>query len=394
MIELKDSISKIFSRDSQDGYAILTYCDIHTEFTNQTLEDFLQIIITKFPILKQYIIEKNSNFFLENDTTFNITNHYKIIYDTFDHFDTYTNPLLNSHFETKSKWLFHYIADKESKKYRVYFKIDHSYADGYKIIEMLMTPLKLTDTSKLFTRNTTIWDTLYYIIFGTIVLLFHLCKILIECMFLPSTPVIIKKIDYIRCTAFKLSDIKHFTKKHNITVNDFLYSLLVKTDSFYHTHKRDIVTLSPINISGSKHLNNMAPIINKISNTIDNKELFQNVHHTFNSYKYSLYIPIVSFILQYILPILPLYTQSSLCDSLIHRCDYVYTNIIGPSHEMVEDIHFLTLAKDKEIVCNIISSNDNINIICSFKEGVIQDKSRFEECIYKAYEHLIKTEID
>ena len=55
---------------------------------------------------------------------------------------------------------------------------------------------------------------------------------------------------------------------------------------------------------------------------------------------------------------------------------------------MIEDIHFLTLAKDKEIVFNIISSNDNINIICSFKEGVIGDKKRFEECIYKAYESL------
>ena len=394
MIEITDSISKILSRDSQDGYAILTYCDIHTEFTNQTLEDFLQIIIHKFPVLKQYIVEKNSNIFLEDDTTFNIANHYKIIYDSFDHFDSYIDPLLNSKFETKSKWLFHYLADTESKKYRYYFKIDHSYADGYKIIEMLMSPWKPTDTSKLFTRSTPIWDTLYYILIGTVVLLFHLCKILIECMFLPSTPVIIKKTDHLRCKHFKLSDIKHFTKKHNITVNDFLYSLLVKTDFLYHTHKREILTLSPINISGSKHLNNMAPIINKITNTIDNKELFQNVHHTFNSYKYSLYIPIFSFILHYIIPILPLYAQSSLYDSLIHRGDYVYSNVIGPTHDQIEDIHFLILAKDKEIVFNIISSNDNINIICSFKEGVIQDKSRFEECIYKAYEHLIKTEID
>jgi hypothetical protein len=49
---------------------------------------------------------------------------------------------------------------------------------------------------------------------------------------------------------------------------------------------------------------------------------------------------------------------------------------------MVEDIHFLTLAKHKEIVFNIISSNDRI----------IQDKSRFEKCIYMAYENLTKTE--
>ena len=391
MIELTDSISKIFSRDSQDGYAILTYCDISIEFTNQTLEDCLQLIINKFPILKQSIVEKNSSVFLEDDTTFNITNHYKIIYDSFDHFDSYIDPLLNSKFETKSKWLFHYLVDTSSKKYRTYFKIDHSYADGYKIIEMLMSPLQPINIPKQFKRSTTIWNTLYYIIIGTIVLFFNLCKILIESLSLTPIPNI-QKTDHLRCKHFKLSDIKHFAQKHNITVNDFLYALLVKTDSLYTNHKREIVTLSPINISGSQYLNNMAPIVNKITNTIDNKDLFQNVHHTFNSYKYSLYIPIVSFLLHYIVPIIPLYAQSSLYESVIYRCDYVYTNVIGPTHESFEDIHFLTLAKNKEIVFNIISSNDHINIICSFKEGVLEDKRRFEECIYMAYEHLIKSE--
>ena len=38
------------------------------------------------------------------------------------------------------------------------------------------------------------------------------------------------------------------------------------------------------------------------------------------------------------------------------------------------------IQRNKEIIFNTISSNDNINIICSFKEGVIQDKRRFEEC--------------
>lgn len=393
MIEITDSISKLLSRDSQHGYAILTYYDISLEFTNQTLYDHLQIIINKFPVLKQYITEKNSDLFLEDDTEFNIENHYQIIYDTFDHFDSYINTILNSDFKTKSKWSLHYLADKESNKYRVYFKIDHSYADGYKIIEMLMSPWKLAHTPIQFKRSTTsIWDTIYYIIIGTIVLLFSLCKRLLESFFSTSTSINVQKTDYIRCTSFKLSDIKHVTQKHHITVNDFLYSLLVKTDSFYHTHKRDIVTISPINISGLKHLNNIAPIVNKISNTIDNKDLFHTVHETFNSYKYSLYIPIISFILQYIIPLLPLRIQSNVYDSLVHRCDYIYTNIIAPTYDMFEDIHFLTLAKNNEIVFNIISSNDRINIICSFKEGVIQDKRRFEECIYMAYENLTKTE--
>lgn len=391
MIEITDSISKIMCKDSQNGYSVLGYIDTNLEFTEATIEDFLNVIIQKFPIMKQYIVEKDSNsdVFLEYDTEFNMKNHYKIIYDTYEKFDTYTDKILNLAFETKSRWFLHCIIDKDSKKYRICFKIDHSYADGYKIIEMLMCPLKLTDTSKIFKpRTTNMLNTLYYMIFGTVVLFINFFKILLESLLLPHTPSEPRKTDHVRCKPFKLSDIKGISYENKITVNDFLYALLIKTDYLYTNTKRDIVICSPINISGSKHLNNIAPVINKIRNTMENKELLDNIHTVFDSYKYSLYIPIFSFILQYILPLIPFALQTHAYNSIIQRCDYIYSNVIGPSHENIEDIHFLTLAKDKEIVFNIISCDDNINIICSFKEGVIGDTARFEECIYAAYESL------
>ena len=389
MIEITDSISKIMSKDSQNGYSILGYIDTNLEFTDIMIEDFLNVIINKFPIMKQYIIEKDKNIFLEYDTEFNIKNHYKMIYDTLNNFDTYTDTILNLQFETKSRWFLHFITDKDSKKYRLYFKIDHSYADGYKIIEMLMSPLKLTDTSEIFKHRTTnILDSLYYIIFGTITLFISFFKILIESLLLPYRNSEPRKTEHVLCKPFKLSEIKHITQQNNITVNDFLYSLLIKTDYLHTNTKRDIVISSCINISGSNNLNNMAPVINKIRNTLENKELFSNIHNIFDSYKYSLYIPIFSFIIQYILPLLPFTLQTYAYDSLIRRSDYSYSNMIGPIHKDIENIHFLTLAKDKEIVFNIISSNDNINIICSFKEGVIKDKALFENSIYEAYKSL------
>lgn len=390
MIEITDSVTKILSRDSQNGYSVLTYIDSKIEFTDVSLKECIEEMILKFPVLKQYIVEKNSDVFLEDNLEFKLENHCKIIYDTIGKFDTYIDTILNSEFKTKSKWLFHYIMDTEAKKYRAYFKIDHSYADGYKIIEMLMSLLKITHTSNTFKhRSTNLFNSLYYIVIGTILLFYNFINILLESISLTPRTSEIEKTDHLRCKPLKLSEIKEISLKNNITVNDFLYSLLVKTDYLYTNVKRDIVTCSPVNISGSKHLNNMAPIINKITNTLDNQELFKNVHNTFNSYKYSLYIPIFSFILNNIVKIIPLNIASYLYNSLIQRADYAYSNIIGPVHDSLEDIHFLTLAKDKEIVFNIISSNDNVNIICSFKEGIIQDKVRFEECIYKAYESLL-----
>jgi hypothetical protein len=395
MIELNEGISKILSRDTKNGYDILTYIDIKIEFTEELLREFLYKIVNKYPILKQHIVDKDSSIFLEDVESFDLSDHYKIINDVFENFDSYADTMLNSEFTTKSKWLLYYLIDKEKGKYRVYFKIDHSYADGYKVIELLMIPLKETDTSKIFKHKAStvgILDTLYYLIIGTITVFLNFLGILIESLSLRSGSTIINsaKTDHIKCKPFKLSEIKESLKGNNITVNDFLYSLMIKTDAVYTNEKREIISCSPINISKGAHLNNMAPIINRISTSLSDKDLLQTSHSLFNLYKYSLYIPIFSFIIENIITILPLNFLRYMYDSLIHKCDYVYSNIIGPTHESLEDIHFFTRARDKEIVFNIISSNDNINIICSFKEGQIKDTARYEQCIYTAYDSLLR----
>jgi len=391
MTELKEVISKILSRDTENGYDILTYIDIKIEFTEDLLRVFLYKIVNKHPILKRHMVDRGSAIFLEDVKSFDISDHYKIINDIYENFDSYADTILNSEFTTKSKWLLYYLIDKEKGRYRVYFKIDHSYADGYKVIELLMVPLKETNTSKIFKRNTRvlgILNTLYYFTIGTITVLLNFLGIFIESLSIGYTTKKSAKTDHIKCKPFKLSEIKKYLKD-SITVNDFLYSLMIKTDAVYTNKKRKIISCSPINISKGTHLNNMAPIINRISTSLSDKDLLQTSHYLFNLYKYSLYIPICSFIIENI-TILPPNWLRYMYDSVIHNSDYVYSNIIGPTHESIEDIHFFTRAKDKEIVFNIISSNDNINVICSFKEGQIKDKARYEQCIYTAYDSLLR----
>jgi hypothetical protein len=80
----------------------------------------------------------------------------------------------------------------------------------------------------------------------------------------------------------------------------------------------------------------------------------------------------------------------------IEKSNYIYSNIIGPSFEnapfKISNIQFLTTAKNKEIIYNIISSNNNINIVCSFQENIIKDKKRFEQCIYESYNSLLRND--
>ena len=194
-----------------------------------------------------------------------------------------------------------------------------------------------------------------------------------------------------------LDKIKKVVSNNGITINDFLYSVMIKTDKLYFKKNRNIHTCSPINVSKLSSTNNMCPIFNSINNSLDNNILVQQVHDTFDNFKYSLFIPFLSFIINNCLTYINIEIMTFLYDSIIYDCDYVYSNIIGPSvtqvNELINlnlcDIHFLTKSKGNGITFNIISSENKINIICSFNKDKIKNKKRFEKCIYKAYNSLI-----
>jgi hypothetical protein len=201
---------------------------------------------------------------------------------------------------------------------------------------------------------------------------------------------------YIVCKNFKLDDIKTFTKKNNITVNDFMYSLMIKTDKLYRKREKMLLISSPINVSGLTKTNNMCPIFNVVNNSYKDVTLLSKIHNTFNNLKYSLFIPTFSFLINSVTPHIPMNITFSMYKNLTTSFDYIFSNIIGPSFKndncKITDIHFLTTANSKEIIYNIISFENNINLICSFmKNGPIQNKKRYEKCIYKAYDLLLKS---
>ena len=386
MIEIKDTVTKVFSNGTKDSFAILTYIDINPEHFDKfsaTKEKKLEELLEKYPILKQEFIVKDNNTFLEDIPDFNINHYYSVVEDT--DFDKYTDILINSQFKQKAKWECLFVTDKG--KCRLYFKIEHSYADGYKLIEMLMNLFEQTEPKNLFTRSTSFMNSLYYIIVGTILVFINSISVFID-MFFSKVDTVSEKVDLIRCKPLSLSEIRRIAKELNITVNDFLYCLMLKTDYLYLNKKRDVITMIPLNSSGVKYNNNMIPIYNKSSNNME-KDSFKHVHEIFNSYKYSLYIPIVTFCIKHVPLFLSYDIMADVYSYIIKSSDYVFTNIIGPKHDTIEDVHFLTKPTYKEVIFNIISSNDNMNIICSFKEGVIE-KERFEQCIYKAYSELIE----
>ena len=401
MIELNNYVSKILHNDSDNSYYILTYVDFDELFEPEYIINYINEITSKHRILTQLIVEIDNSFFLDNVKLFNINDYYTIEYTTFDKFDNYINNMLNNEITTQLKWKFLWCIDKESKKSRFYFKIHHAYVDGYQLIKILMSPFNEheRDIIPKFKRKTDILETIYYYIIGTILLFFINARFFLN-IFYNLIPNVdnnkTQNTDFIICKEFNFQEMKTFTQKNNITINDFCYSLMIKTDNLYTNKERLLSTSSPINTSGSSQTNNVCPIFNVISNAYDNNTLFKRIHDTFNAYKYSLFIPLFSSFINTISSFINIGILSSCYNLISDNTDYTYSNIIGPSLEdtniKINNIHFLTTSKNKEIIFNIIScNNEKINIICSFKTGVIEDKARFEKCIYDAYQSLIDT---
>ena len=366
-----DTASKIFAIDNL--FNITSYVDYSGKI--DILEILMKSAIEKFPVLKNRIIKTDSTVFME-PVSINLSEHFTVKKESAEKFNTYTKIIEQMPFQSDVKWLIYLLEDDEKQKYRLYFKINHAYADGSIIVEILnhffpnkVTPIKM--------RTIPFLNALYYVIIGTLLILYDTLKTYIE-IFMRTSPIYKTETDTIN-VSLNLDKIKGYAKTTNVTINDMLYLLMTRTDKLYFG-KRNIVFLSPVKVKGTLN-NNLSLIALKTTNT----NVIRDIHETFNRLKYSLYIPMISFIINTVGAILPLHFIKGISDYMLNNVDYVYTNVI--SHSEL-DAHFQITPRNKEIIFNVLSCSSVINITCSFKEGVIEDKERYEKCIYVAYDEI------
>lgn len=392
-----DNVSNFFTYPDVSEHSILTYFDIDVQWSEDKIHAYLNEILINHPILKQTITKNHSC--LRDIHPFDINQCLTIKYARQSSFPKYIRPILNTPF-TEYKFMMYVLIDTHNDKSRVYFKIHHAYADGYKLIQLLTSPFLPTKYKQpLFKRKTNFFNSIYYWIVGTLTLMISTFVACFKCMFThtPQTTEAIPEdtsTDYIICK-LDFNVIKTFVKQHNITVNDFLYTLMVKTDTFYTNQSNVIGILCPVNISQLNKLNNMGLILSSFDTSLDNKTMFKTVHTLFNHYKYSWFIHFLSLSIK-IISYLNLHKVFTfLYQRMMHTNFYMYSNMIGPSLENVNlpitDIHFLTTATNTCITYNMISCKDKINLICTFQKNRINDKTRFKKCIHKAYQNLLST---
>ena len=400
MIELKNNVTKISYMDKDSSYSIITYLDIEELVTPEDISEYVKKVIDENDILRQDIIKRQNIFYLSENKEINHEDYYTIDYTAVEQFNTHIDAILEKEYTGDLKWCFSFYIDKEKLKTRMFFKIHHSYADGYQIINILLSGFtkykKLGYTTPKFRRDCSFINSLYYFIIGTLSLIINTIKFFIDVTIkhffsIKETGYKRNGFSYIICKKIRLNDIKNT----RFTVNDFLYSLVIETDKLYHQKKRILTVGSAINVSGKKERNNIYPLIFKSSNARDTYNILKETHSIFNDLKYSLFVPISQLIMSLCFEYINIEILSNMYDVISKDINYVYSNMIGPSCEKfkykISDIHFLTTPKDDEITYNIISYDNNINSICSYKKGVIEDPERFEKCLYEAYNNLINT---
>ena len=285
---IKNYFSKIYHKDLSEAFSIITYIDIDAILEPNLIKDYINKVVEQNLILKQSIKEEKTCLVFNTCNNFKIEEHYCIKYIKSKKFNDYIYKLSNEKFNMEVKWKFIWCIDKESKKTRFYFKIHHAYADGYKIINILTSPFKEdgVDNSKKLKRKTNFLDTIYYYFIGTIILTILNIKIIVSFIYNrkynKSTNNNDNSNDYVILKKIKLQEVKDYTKKNNITINDFLYFLMVKTDKTYRSEEKDLYTISLVNISGIRETNNVCPVINKINNSKSYNYLKTNIHNFFN----------------------------------------------------------------------------------------------------------------
>lgn len=375
---------------------IVCFADYDGIISQKMLIKYLNDLLENNEILHQNIVKKNQKNFLEY-RKIDIKEYYIAKKCNFKLFHNKTYYVLNKNYNTN--WFFHLYTDTINNKSRMYFTINHAYADGYKIISLLTSGKNFQYKTPNFNRKN---KNYYYILIGTCILIYLYLKTLSKVYYKENNcNTMSNKTDFIS-VIIKFNNLKIISIKNQLTLNDLLYSLAIKTHYHYFKKEKNILIASPFNTGNKNKTNNFFFLFTEIYNNLTTIELFQKVHNLFNYYKFSAFV----LILGYIYNILGNVICRQLYKKITDNLDILYTNIIGPDKSILHDkynncllfdkknitinnIQFLMNHKKNELGFNIVSYSDNINIMVSFSKNSY-NKKKLLKAINDAYRDIIK----
>lgn len=372
-------------QSNNDPMYIVVIIDTEIDADPKThIMNYIEYVVNRNDLFKKCIIQKEDHLYFQECSDFKLESHVVFDDSTTDIADKTANMPVDG--KTPS-WRWYCSIDETTHKCRLCLKINHVYADGYKLIKLL-TPDEVDVTTTFRKKTLKILDRVYYALVGTIISVWICIKFMVNMVWYEKmSKHEIKRQQHFVYDTISLERIKTYTKKNDVTVSDFMMSVCMQSYKKYKGAKDGYVAC-PINNNNTNQENNMMAIVINL-----NDSDLGRVHEQMNCFKNSYIFPAITLILHY------LNVSNSTLNKWYNKCnsgvDVIYTNMIAPKitmeHIKINNIFFFLnthTSNDHVVSFNVISYEDNLNLIVSFKEG-IDDIEQFKKCITSTLNYML-----
>ena len=405
-----DEVSGSFHLMSKHHKGNMILCSV--EIDGIPSRDFLyrklHNIVDHHPNLSYIPVEKKGvfrNTFHWKRGDFHIENHF--IYTEKNRFDNrnfrhFINKLLESTFpQGLPEWQCHYVTYKKSKKSFIIWKCHHTYGDGFLISEYLK---KFADTSSIHypkrKRAKPSLCKMIYSFIATLATLLHFIFIYkkdeldIDQSNAEEDPAL-----FYHCKTWNLDDIKRLKNHYRVTVNDLLYTLIIKSLRKYCNKPINISSLSVFNLrdyAQEENLVNVDPnnigfmlVADKVRDE-GIPELLGKCHEKFENYKNSPMTYIVTMLLRYVYYISPrlvVYILSFLSNKstvgisnfrTFSECNYI-------EGCKVVNISNMVVPYGVGMLFTIVSYDDKITLNVTYRKRNLPHPKKFVEYLNEIY---------
>lgn len=375
---------------------IFGFLDISGNVPQAFIKDRTQRQITEIPKLSQIVKNKMGTLLWEK-VPIKIADHLQFIKKKKYSERSYNyliNKLINTPLnEKKPKWK--YVVVYYPQKTSLIYIGDHSYGDGHYLFSIILPyffdKIKKIEIKKapkrfhIIRRVVNILKSIHYFMTSLISLIYFLIFYKKKQIFSPQKR---DKVCWSKIYKFDISNLKKIKEKKRITINDLIYSIVLKSIQKYTNNKNVTISSSTMfNLSNLKKelINNNNFGFIAFSTDMDDSNIFKKIHNKMNYYKKSPIIPCITNLLKALFHI-SCPTLIRILDNIIERNHFGYSNF----HSYLKNntihgfpvIHIsnILVPYKYDIFISVMSYGNDVSLNIAYKDGVINAK-KFKKCM-------------
>ena len=374
---------------------IVLKIEIESVLETKIFEEKIRKLIANYPKLSMTV--ENMQW---KKVDVNIHNHLTEIKQDKESINNIINEIINKPFtECLPKWIIYNVICSDDNRSLIVIKMHHSYGDGDKCTEMMSSigDIEKAPSKAELCNNVNegylmkICKSIYYFIVSFCMLVHFILFFKKEKVF--AKPEIESKAAYCNIYNFDVDKLKLKKTELGITMNDLLYSIIIKSIKKYANKDVHLSSSSMINlrkIKTSNKANNFSFIV--FSTPVDNSNTFEKIHHQMNCYKKS---PIVLFIYKVLN-----YIAYFSCDIVTNFLAYIFEkNHFGYSSyntqiktfkiagKKVKNVGNIIIPYKQDVFFSLLTYGENIELNMCYRKGILDEK-RFKQCVSDVYNEL------